>query len=130
MRASLIRMLWGCAAMMLVGAIAVAPSASATEEPSFLVLSVQAQDNTSVATLRCDPPGGSHSNAAAACATLAAAGGDFSKLAGQPGTNCTRISDPVTAQARGQYRGAPVAFQRTYPNRCELDRQTAPVFPS
>ncbi|MGH3815373.1 MAG: SSI family serine proteinase inhibitor [Pseudonocardiaceae bacterium] len=128
MRASWPQTLWGCVATMLVGAIAVAPGASATTEQSFLVLSVQARDNASVVTLRCDPPGGNHSNAAAACAALADAGGDFSKLTGQPGTLCPRIFDSVTAQARGQYRGAPVAFQRTYPNRCDLDRQTAPVF--
>ncbi|MGH4008777.1 MAG: SSI family serine proteinase inhibitor [Pseudonocardiaceae bacterium] len=128
MRASWVRVLWGYAAMMSVGAIAAAPGASATAEQSFLALSVQAEDNASVATLRCDPPSGSHSNADAACAALADAGGDFSKLTGQPGTLCPDIFDPVTAQARGQYRGAPVAFQQTYPNRCDLDRQTAPVF--
>lgn len=103
-------------------------TASATAEQSFLGLAVQGQDNASVATLRCDPPGGSHSNAAAACDALAAAGGDFSKVTGQPGTVCTDIFDPVTVRARGEYRGAPVDFERTYPNRCDLDRQTAPVF--
>lgn len=128
MRSSCMRVLWGCAAMMSVGAITVAPGASAATEQSFLGLAVQGQDNASVATLRCDPPGGSHSNVAAACDALAAAGGDFSKLTGQPGTVCTDIFDPVTARAKGQYRGAPVSFERTYPNRCDLDRQTAPVF--
>ena len=128
MCAGWVRALWGCAAMMALGAIVVAPSASATAEPSFFELSVQAQDDTSAATLGCEPPGGSHSNADAACAALAAAGGDFSKLTGQPGIFCPDIFDPVTAQARGQYRGAPVAFEQTYPNRCDLDRQTAPVF--
>lgn len=128
MRASWVRVLGGCAAMMSVGAIMVAPSAAAAAEQSFLGLAVQGQDNASVATLRCDPPGGSHSNAAGACDALAAAGGDFSKLASQPGMVCTDIFDPVTARAKGQYRGAPVEFERTYPNRCDLDRQTAPVF--
>lgn len=41
MGASRERVLWGCAAMILLGAIAAAPNASATAEPSFLVLSVQ-----------------------------------------------------------------------------------------
>jgi hypothetical protein len=131
MRVNWVRLLWGCAAMMSVGAITVAPDASATAEQSFLGLAVQAvqgHDNASVATLRCDPPGGSHSNAAAACDALAAAGGDFNKLTGRPGTVCPDLFDPVTARARGEYRGAPVDFERTYPNRCDLDRQTAPVF--
>ncbi len=128
MRGSWVRALWGCTVMMLVGAAAVAPSVSATAEPNFLVLSVQAQQSINVATLRCDPPGSSHPNAAGACAALDAAGGDFSKLIAQPGTICPDIFDPLTARARGEYRGAPVAFYRTYPNRCDLDRQTAPIF--
>lgn len=97
-------------------------------EPNFLVLSVQTQQSINVATLRCDPAGGSRPDAEGACAALAAAGGDFSKLAGQPSIICPDIFDPVTARARGEYRGAPVAFSRTYPNRCALDRQTAPLF--
>lgn len=44
MRASWVRALWGCAVMMLVGAVAVAPSASATTEQSFLALAVQWQE--------------------------------------------------------------------------------------
>jgi Subtilisin inhibitor-like len=128
MRASWVRAVWGCAVMMLVSAGAVAPSASATAEPNFLVLSVEAQQSLKVATLRCDPAGGSRPNAEGACAALAAAGGDFSKLTGAPDMICPDIFDPVTARARGEYRGVPVAFYRTYPNRCELDRQTAPIF--
>lgn len=128
MRASWVRVLWGCAVMMSLGATVIAPSVSATAEQTSLGLAVQGQDNASVATLRCDPPGGSHSNAAEACDALAAAGGDFSNLRGQPGTACPDIFDPVTARAKGQYRGAPVEFERTYPNRCDLDRRTAPVF--
>lgn len=127
MRASWVRALWGCVVTMSV-AITVAPTASATAAQTFLGLAVQGQDNASVTTLRCDPPGGSHSNAAAACDALAAADGDFGKLTGQPGMVCTDIFDPVAARAKGQYRGAPVEFERTYPNRCDLDRQTAPVF--
>lgn len=128
MRASSMRVLWGCAAMMLVSSAAVAPSASATAEPNFLVLTVRMQETIRVATLRCDPAGSSHPNAAGACAALDAAGGDFSKLIGQPDTLCPDIFDPVTARAQGEYRGTPVAFYRTYPNRCALARQTAPVF--
>ncbi|MGH3546198.1 MAG: SSI family serine proteinase inhibitor [Mycobacteriales bacterium] len=129
MRAGWVRVLSGCAALISVGLIAVAPSASAaTATAQGLKLAVQGQDNASVVRLRCDPPRGSHPNAAGACDALAAAGGDFNKLTGRPDTLCPAIFDPVTARARGEYRGAPLDFERTYPNRCDLDRQTAPVF--
>ena len=54
--------------------------------------------------------------------------GDLTKIAGQHGTLCPDIYDPVTAIASGDYQGARVIFRQTYPNRCDLARHTAPLF--
>jgi hypothetical protein len=104
-----------------------APVASAAAE-TFLVLGVQGRGGDQFVTLRCDPPSGTHPVPEAACRVLGEVGGDFTRIPGQPGTICPDIYDPVTAVASGDFQGRPVSFQRTYPNRCDLARHTAPVF--
>jgi hypothetical protein len=104
-----------------------APVAGAAAE-TFLVLGVQGHGSDQFVTLRCDPPSGTHPLPEAACRVLGEAGGDFTKISGQPGTMCPDIYEPVTAVASGDFQGRAVSFQRTYPNRCDLARHTAPVF--
>jgi Subtilisin inhibitor-like len=130
MRISRMGTLTGCAVLIFGIAVTAGPVASAAmpHAETFLALSVQSSQQSSNATLRCDPPEGTHPSPAATCTALAVAGGDVTKLEGRPGTMCADIYDPVTAQARGVYNGARVNFRRTYPNRCDLDRETAPVF--
>ncbi len=130
MHISRMKTLPGFAVLIFGIAVTTAPAAFAAtpQAETFLTLSVQGSQQSSNATLRCDPSGGTHPSPAAACAALAAAGGDFNKLEGRPGTNCADIYDPVTAQARGVYNGSRVNFRQTYPNRCDLDGETAPVF--
>jgi Subtilisin inhibitor-like len=38
------------------------------------------------------------------------------------------IYQPVTAKATGTWRGQPIDFSQTYPNRCTLESETGSVF--
>ncbi|MDQ4092186.1 MAG: subtilase-type protease inhibitor [Actinomycetota bacterium] len=115
---------------LVAAAMMGAPAATATTaaQETFLVLGLQARGIDRFVTLRCDPPSGTHPHSESACRVLSEAGGDFTKIPGQPGTLCPDIYDPVTAIATGDYQGARVNFWRTYPNRCDLARHTAPLF--
>ncbi|GAA5077186.1 SSI family serine proteinase inhibitor [Nocardia iowensis] len=103
-------------------------------EPSktTLDLTVSAGESPGVnptrVTLTCDPPGGSHTDAAAACVALAAAGGDFDKLVGDPVAVCAQIYDPVTATATGTWQGKTIKWEKQFGNTCELRAKTTPVF--
>lgn len=79
-------------------------------------------------TLRCDPASGTHPRARAACESLREVDGDFAELPPVAGVACTDIFAPVTAEAKGEYRGRPVRFVHTYGNRCEAQRSTDDVF--
>ncbi|MFG1795025.1 SSI family serine proteinase inhibitor [Nocardia sp. NPDC049149] len=79
-------------------------------------------------TLTCEPTGGDHKNAEAACAALTAVGGDFDKLAGDPGAVCAQVYEPVTGEATGTWQGKPVDWRKTFGNLCELSGRTTPVF--
>lgn len=79
------------------------------------------------ATLRCDPPGGSHARAAEACARLTASGGDPGRVTGTRRV-CPMIWAPVTVTAQGVWDGRLVVFRRTYPNLCQLGAATGPVW--
>ncbi|MGH3785763.1 MAG: SSI family serine proteinase inhibitor [Pseudonocardiaceae bacterium] len=107
--------------------MAIETTATAAQD-TFLVLGVQAGGADRFVTLRCDPASGTHPHFDSACRVLRDAGGDFTKVLGQPDTLCPSIYEPVTAIASGDYQGRRVMFRRTYPNRCELARQTGPVF--
>jgi hypothetical protein len=78
------------------------------------------------AMLRCDPPLG-HARAAEACAELEAADGDLDRIPLRD-TYCSMIYAPVTAQARGQWRGRAVEYTRTFPNTCVMTARTGAVF--
>lgn len=79
------------------------------------------------ATLRCEPIGGSHRRAGAACAALRKVNGDFAALSVSDGA-CTLEYTPVTVTAQGTWKGRPVRYQRTYGNGCALRTGTGPVF--
>ncbi|MGY3204925.1 SSI family serine proteinase inhibitor [Streptomyces sp. TE5632] len=76
--------------------------------------------------LLCDPPQG-HPRAADACAELAAANGRISEIPARD-TICTMVHAPVTAHARGQWRGQPVEYTETFPNACVMRARTGSVF--
>lgn len=115
------------AAATMGATVMTAATASAAQE-TFLVLGVQGSSGDRFVTLRCDPSSGTHPHPVSACRVLREAGGDFTKLAVQPGMLCPYGYDPVTAIASGDYQGRQVTFRYTYPNRCDLARRTAPIF--
>jgi Subtilisin inhibitor-like len=81
-------------------------------------------------TLTCDPPGGDHPDAAAACKALtAAAQNAFTPVAKDQ--QCTQIfGGPETATIVGTWKGEPVKATYTRVNGCEIARwkQLEPVF--
>jgi hypothetical protein len=128
------------AAALIAAAAAVGPGvgvAAAEEpaprppasEPTFLWLLTSGTNGSArFANLTCDPSGGSHPEADAACRDLAAARGDFGKLPGDGGRACPDVYAPVTAAAFGVWRGTPVTYGARYGNACELSVTTGPVF--
>lgn len=136
----------GAVAVAVVGLAAglaeATPSAAARqqqEQPqppqqvrTMLVLAVIPQDQpTTVAVLTCEPAGGTHPEPAAACRDLTAAGGDFTKLPGDPFAGaCPDVWQPVTATAFGWWQGRLTWYSRVYGNLCELQVTTGPVFPT
>lgn len=118
----------GLIAALTMGAPAATATTATTEQDTFLLIGVQSSRDELFVTLRCDPASGTHPEPKGACKVLGDAGGDVTKIPGQPGTLCPDIYDPVTATASGDYQGRQVIFRRTYPNRCDLARHTAPVF--
>ncbi|QXJ23214.1 hypothetical protein AGRA3207_004343 [Actinomadura graeca] len=103
-----------CLSLLAGGAATVAAPASATASPSapqtLIHLSVAPQSGRAgrTATLTCDPAGGTHKNAAAACAELAAVGGDIQLVPPKPHVSCLQIWIPVDATATGYWRGQPI----------------------
>ncbi|GAA1932864.1 SSI family serine proteinase inhibitor [Kitasatospora viridis] len=119
------------AAALLAGA---APLAAAdTPAPDLLLLTVAGTaPNTAAArtaTLDCDgaTPAGDHPDAAAACADLLGAQGDFSALTPSH-TFCPELYLPVTATAVGLWDGQTVTYQQTFTNTCALQRATGRIF--
>ena len=96
----------------------------------WLYLTVTRGDSRSSDTrgtlLLCDPPQG-HARAAEACAELAAAGGDIDAVPAA-GVFCPMVYAPVTAHARGEWKGRQVDYTRTFSNRCVLAARTGDVF--
>ncbi|MFC9733960.1 SSI family serine proteinase inhibitor [Streptomyces roseolus] len=76
-------------------------------------------------TLQCDPAGGDHPRADAACADLDASQGRVDR---ESGTACILLYDPVEVRAEGLWRGRPVSFARQYGNSCELSARTGAIF--
>lgn len=115
----------------LVGATVPAATAVAAPAPlSFLHLSVNpgaAPGPGRSVVLSCDPVGGNHPHAAAACADLQAANGNIGAVQGDHHM-CPMIYEPVTAQATGIWEGRQLDFTATYPNECQLQTSTGAVF--
>ncbi|MFF8914086.1 SSI family serine proteinase inhibitor [Streptomyces sp. NPDC015032] len=119
------------ALLTLTAAVPAAAAPSGDPLPDRgLFLTVSGSENTWVrgVELFCPPaPDARHPEAAAACAAIDEAAGDLDALPGDPHL-CTKEHDPVTATATGQWDGRPVAWRKTFPNACELDAATGPVF--
>jgi subtilisin inhibitor-like len=81
-------------------------------------------------TLRCEPTGGDHPDAAAACAALTAVKDPFGKL--RPPPRCEEIpgSSPEVALLEGEFRGRKVRSMFDRSSACVAGRwdRIAPVF--
>jgi hypothetical protein len=80
-------------------------------------------------TLSCDPPGGDHPDAAAACAALEKGKAPFAPV--PKDMACTQISGgPQTATITGTWRGERVTASYNRSNGCEIARwdRLIPVF--
>jgi hypothetical protein len=126
-------LLTGTALLTATTLLAPAPGTAAVrsaDSPSTLLLGVTEQGGGSrTSELNCDPAGGSHPDADAACTDLSRAQGRFDALPGDSThPYCPMLYRPVTASARGYWRGKPVSFRATYPNGCVLTQRTGAVF--
>jgi hypothetical protein len=132
MQSSLKPLAVGACVAAIAASFLIGPAAASPALPT-LVLSVQ--DNSTVLipdtrTLGCDDPenvSGSHPRRERACAALDLVGGNFENLQ-TTGTNCPMIYDPVTATARGRYRGVRINFEATYANRCVASAESDDIF--
>ncbi|RDI44509.1 subtilase-type protease inhibitor [Nocardia mexicana] len=116
--------------VLLTGAAIVAPAGADPAAESQVTLTVArgeagAPVEREVA-LSCQPRGGTHPDVDAACEALAAVDGDFDALRAQESPRmCTKIWDPVTVTATGQWNGRPVDYTRTFGNSCEREGASA-----
>ncbi|MEV6540430.1 SSI family serine proteinase inhibitor [Streptomyces sp. NPDC051665] len=122
------------AAALVLLAVGQAPAqASAPRQGiqgDWLYLTVTRGDSRSSDTrgtlLLCDPPQG-HAHAAEACAQLGAADGDIDAVPARS-VFCPMIYAPVTAHARGEWKGRQVDYRKTFSNACVLAARTGEVF--
>ena len=123
----LLALMTGCGTSSETSKTEPPPTTSKTEPPATadsteLTITVQPQGTdgpTRTWTLRCNPPGGNHPRAAAACEQLSA-----QALRALPrGTICTQIyGGPQTARVRGRVEGEPVDARFSRTNGCEIHR--------
>jgi hypothetical protein len=80
------------------------------------------EGDTQTWTLTCDPVGGDHPDAQAACAAIATAGASvFDPV--PVGTSCTmQYGGPQTAHVEGIVAGTPINADFKYSNGCEISR--------
>ncbi|GAA2426121.1 SSI family serine proteinase inhibitor [Streptomyces glaucus] len=118
------------AALLAACATPASATAGGAHAGTWLHLTVTRGETPSAVTrgalLRCDPPQG-HPRAARACAELGTANGDIAGLRPQD-AHCPMVYAPVTAHARGQWRGRPVEYTATFPNGCVMAARTGSVF--
>jgi hypothetical protein len=112
----------------VTGAVLMSQPANAAAPSSRFVVTVTPEGGKpQVATLTCAPAGGTHKQAAAACKTLATAGGNPTAIAPTEGA-CTMDYSPVTAKVIGKWKGRTVTFQSTYSNSCNMVLATGDLF--
>ncbi|MCK2237956.1 MULTISPECIES: SSI family serine proteinase inhibitor [unclassified Crossiella] len=115
-------------AVVLLGA---GPAVAASQETVLTVTTAEGEAGTppgKVATLTCEPTGGTHQNRAHACRELTAVQGNAAQLDVNPDQACTMEYFPITVTLKGTWQGREVAFSSTYGNGCVLHGKTGPVF--
>lgn len=79
-------------------------------------------------TLTCDPDGGTHPDAVAACDIVRQVGVGLPDMNLNPDVACTMQWDPITVSVDGHYHEALVQFTKTYGNACQLAAQTGAFY--
>ncbi|MBO0885392.1 MAG: protease [Mycobacterium sp.] len=104
--------------------VCAAPAASATEPVGNLTLDVKSLVTFRVqeVTLTCEPTGGDHPDAEAACADLIAANGDISAIP-PVSASCLAYS-PVAVAAVGTWAGQSDGYAGTFASWCAADAAT------
>ncbi len=104
------------------------PAAPAAPVGADLTVVVDAtgEGATTTYTLTCEPAGGDHPDAEAACAAIAAAGGAAAFAPTPMGVACTeQWGGPQTATVTGTVAGEAVAADFSRTNGCEISRWDA-----
>lgn len=117
-------------ALLALGSAPAQPTPRETAPGNWLYVTVAKGDTRSRETrgtlLLCGPPQG-HRHATRACEELRAAGGDIARIPPKD-VYCPMVHAPVTASARGQWNGRPVAYTKTFSNACLMAANTGAVF--
>ena len=107
----------------------IAPPAGSELVPSSTIVLTTSTTDAGVrsATLHCEPPGGSHPDARAACDDLLRSDGDVQAVQ-DTDSLCTFEYRPVHVTASGSWRGEERNFDHVYPNACAMRVDTGSVF--
>lgn len=127
------------AVALLSTAPAVEPSAAQAPDPeaprplpTFLLMAVVPfEEPATVATVTCDPPGGTHPLPDVACRDIAAADGDFSRLSGDPYSGACNPDEPPWpgyGTAFGWWRGRLIVFSQYFPTKCRMANEPGRIF--
>ncbi|MEV0593546.1 SSI family serine proteinase inhibitor [Nonomuraea cavernae] len=110
-------------------ALASTPTSAGHHARSVLTITVTQNNGWSrVYRLTCDPDGGNHPNATAACGALRSVDGQISRLR-RPDAVCTREYAPTKVSVKGKWRGTNLSFSGSYPNSCLARAAVGAVYP-
>ncbi|TDD64870.1 hypothetical protein E1293_40970 [Actinomadura darangshiensis] len=107
-----------------VAALAVpAHAAAASQLTVSVVPEISSGPADHSVTLECEPTGGDHPDAKAACADLIDAGGDFRRIPPSSAA-CPQIYRPVVASVQGVWRGVKISTSARYINAVCANTET------
>lgn len=107
---------------------AFAPMVVAAPSTTLNITTTRSVAQVRMANLTCEPAGGSHPDADAACQLLSDVDGDLDALEPDPGIACTMQYDPITVRLTGLWRGKSRQYTTTYENSCVMRAHTGPLF--
>ncbi|MEV4646345.1 SSI family serine proteinase inhibitor [Saccharopolyspora sp. NPDC049357] len=127
----LARLVGGVAALVTVVLLPVGAHAAPDDSSqSRFTLTITENQQSRGVVLECDPTGGDHPRAFAACDELKAADGRFQDLDAESSSSksCTKERRSVSASVQGFWKDRQVSYQSSNINLCELQRSTGSVF--
>ena len=105
-------------------AVSVALPSPASAADSLTLSLTDSYGHGDTVSLTCEPTGGTHPDAEAACTALAAVNGQISRIPPESGVVCTADYDPTTATASGYWRGLVIDYRQTFTNPCFANVET------